>query len=118
MNRTHAYWLCQTAGWGLLYGVNIAAYPENWTPGEISTSLLNWSVGVGLATGVTHAFRLYAKRHGWTKMSLVRVLPRALVASVALAVLYVIVERIIYYPLGLVRSVANRRAAPPSRECD
>lgn len=86
MTRTHAYWICQLVGWGL-YGVATVAV-IGLNVGLTSELVINSSLSVLLGIGVTHAFRSFAHRAGWTSLPLAQLVPRALGACFVLAVVY------------------------------
>ncbi|MCS3665264.1 LytS/YehU family sensor histidine kinase [Salinibacter ruber] len=112
MDRTRAYWLCQVAGWSLFHGLQLSVHTENWAPGEIQTTLLTWALRVALGIGLTHAFRAYARRHGWTRLSLKQLVPRSVAASVVVGVLFTGLK-ILPVLLGPLRRVARSRIDPP-----
>ena len=68
MTRTRAYWLCQIVGWTFVAGLSQVTHPQNWAPGEVQTTLLTWVLGAAVAIGLTHAFRIVARRRGWTRL--------------------------------------------------
>ncbi len=112
MDRTRAYWLCQVAGWSLFHGLQLSVHTENWAPGEIQTTLLTWALRVALGIGLTHAFRAYARRHDWTRLSLKQLVPRGVAASVVVGVLFTGLK-ILPVLLGPLRRVARSRIDPP-----
>lgn len=86
--RTHVYWLCQLAGWGawtamsVLYALSYDGPPRaGWTYALTSGWLLVASIGW------SHGYRAVIRWRGWLAMSPARVLPRAILASIVLAVL-------------------------------
>jgi len=112
MDRTRAYWLCQIAGWSLFHGLQLSVHTENWAPGEIQTTLLTWALRVALGIGLTHAFRAYARRHDWTRLSLKQLVPRGVAASVVVGALFTGLK-ILPVLLGPLRRVARSRIDPP-----
>ena len=112
MDRTRAYWLCQVAGWSLFHGLQLSVHTENWAPGEIQTTLLTWALRVALGIGLTHAFRAYARRHDWTRLSLKHLVPRGVAASVVVGALFTGLK-ILPVLLGPLRRVARSRIDPP-----
>lgn len=83
MNTSRAYWACQLLGWGL-YGSSqvynaMATLPVPWERVVLEITVLNLA-----AIGLTQLLRVFMLRRGWTKLSMRRLLPRALVASVLL----------------------------------
>ncbi|WP_263788089.1 sensor histidine kinase [Salinibacter grassmerensis] len=114
MNRTRTYWLCQVAGWSVL-GIALGIHPENWAPGEIQTTLLSWLLGTALGIGLTHAFRAYAKRHGWTRLPLKQLVPRGVTAAVVIGGLFTSFK-LLFVALGPLGRVAHNRAEPSLAE--
>jgi hypothetical protein len=81
---SRGYWTCQLLGWGL-WGASqaysaIATLPVPWARVLLDITLLNVA-----AVGLTQVLRAFMLRRGWTKLNTVGLLPRLLVASVALA---------------------------------
>ena len=81
---SRGYWTCQLLGWGL-WGASlaysaIATLPVPWARVLLDITLLN-----AAAVGFTQVLRGFMLRRGWTKLSMVGLLPRLLVASVLLA---------------------------------
>jgi hypothetical protein len=112
MDRTRAYWLCQVAGWTLFFGIQMSLSPDNWASGEVRTTLLTWALRVSLGIGLTHAIRAFVKRHGWTSLSLKRLLPRAAITAVVGGSFFIGVENALI-ALSPMRRVAHHRADPP-----
>ena len=110
MTRTRAYWLCQIVGWTFVAGLSQVTHPQNWAPGEVQTTLLTWVLGAAVAIGLTHAFRIVARRRGWTRLSIRQLIPRGLAASVVLGVLSE-GARAGLVASGLLRLTANDRAS-------
>ena len=81
MARRRTYWICQLGGWlafaaaGLLV---VDSVDERY--------LLTFSGGAAIAIAWTHAYRALICRRRWVQLSLLRVLPRVLVASTACGV--------------------------------
>jgi Histidine kinase len=78
------YWTCQLLGWGL-WGASqsysaIATLPVPWARVLLDIALLNVA-----AVGLTQVLRAFMLHRGWTKLNMVGLLPRLLVASVVLA---------------------------------
>jgi uncharacterized membrane protein len=84
LNRTHAYWICQIGGWTLVSSISL--FLINWKAEGGWDILLNQGVSIALAVGLTHAFRAYARRAGWLDLSLTRLAPRVVAATLVLSV--------------------------------
>jgi hypothetical protein len=86
-SRQTAYWACQLGGWGLFFLLNVVV--------SQGYAALTWTGVFGYATlsaaGVllTHGYRAYIRRHGWTALPVRRLLRRAIAANLFLAVLLV-----------------------------
>lgn len=87
MNRTHAYWICQVGGWGLIQLVSGIVVGIN--TGFTGQLLLNHSVSVALGITVTHGFRVFSRKAHWTDLSLEQLMPRVLAATLLLSSAYV-----------------------------
>ena len=112
MDRTRAYWLCQVAGWTLFFGIQMSLSPDNWASGEVRTTLLTWALRVSLGIGLTHAIRAFVRRHGWTRLSLKRLIPRTAITAVVGGSSFIGVESVLV-ALSPLRRVAHHRADPP-----
>jgi signal transduction histidine kinase len=88
MTRTHAYWTCQIGGWTLYVTISFFVIGLNADEGFSTSMLLNHVATGVLGIGVTHAFRLFVHRVGWTDLSLRRLVPRLLGATAVMSVLY------------------------------
>lgn len=106
MNRTRAYWTCQITGWSLYAIGSFVALGLNIERGFSWPGMINHVVTAGLGLGVTHAFRSFAHRTGWTELSLRRLVPRVLGAAVILSIVYVALGDLLAV-LGLVDIVAQ-----------
>ena len=112
MSRTRAYWLCQIAGWSLPGGIDLFSHSENWAPGEVHITALAWVVYTAIGIGCTHALRTYVKRQKWAHLPLSQLVPRGLVASIALGALATACK-VALSAFGLLRIPAHSRADPP-----
>jgi Putative regulator of cell autolysis len=86
MDRTQAYWICQFGGWGL-YGLLTAVVfglQVGWNVHLVTNTASAMVVGIG----VTHAFRAFVHRTGWTDRALKTLVPRIIAACLVLALLY------------------------------
>lgn len=82
--RPRLYWILQIGGWsafGLLGGV-LATVFGKFKPIIIPIEII---VAGSLLLG-SHLLRLYLRRHGWTRLSLPRLLPRLLLGNLLVAV--------------------------------
>lgn len=89
MSRTQAYWICQVGGWTLYAAVSFFVLGLNIEEGFSTSALVNHVATGVLGLGVTHAFRTFAHRMGWTDLSLRRLAPRLLGAVVIMSVIYI-----------------------------
>ncbi|MEP6885918.1 MAG: sensor histidine kinase [Gammaproteobacteria bacterium] len=84
-NSRRAYWLCQCAGWGFYTAarwyaaVTLVHLP--WARVTVELLLLD-----GTALVLSHWLRAFVGRHRWNRLGMRRMVPRALAASVVLAV--------------------------------
>ncbi|GIV60590.1 histidine kinase [Rhodocaloribacter litoris] len=81
--RRRAYWSCQVGGWSCYTAVNIvvAGLFQPPTPAIVLSNVLLGTLGLGL----THAYRSFIRRRRWLQRPLPQVVPRVLLASLALA---------------------------------
>ena len=86
MNRTQAYWICQLAGWGLycLLTTLVIGLQIGWDVRLIINTAPSMIFGIG----VSHAFRTFVHRAGWTDLSLRQLVPRVVGACLVLSVVY------------------------------
>src|SRR5262245_19382659 len=86
MNRKRAYWLCQVAGWSLYaaagMAIGFAFMSFSWR--YAAAVLINVSMGLAL----THAWRWWMRRRNWLRLSLWALVPRVVLTSAALAVVW------------------------------
>lgn len=84
MTRNQIYWCCQLGGWLTVACV----YFLTSLMGEVATSVMRLALVYGansmVALACTHAYRAVIRRWGWARLPLLRLLPRALVASLGL----------------------------------
>lgn len=79
--RTRIYWTCQLAGWlsaaalYLFYMLYGGTELEPWQP------VIGYASSAVVAIACTHAYRSWLRHRSWRALSPVRLLPRALVAS-------------------------------------
>ncbi|AMR29285.1 hypothetical protein A0257_20745 [Hymenobacter psoromatis] len=81
--RPGLYWALQVMGWtlyGVLGGV-LASIFGRFTPSLIGVEI----IVAGTLLGCSHLLRLYARRHKWVALSLAALLPRLLLAHLAIA---------------------------------
>ncbi|MGE5802358.1 MAG: sensor histidine kinase [Gemmatimonadota bacterium] len=81
------YWACQVAGWSLyaLIGGGVPTLYGGLRWPVVARAL----VGATLGLGLTHYLRRHIQRNGWLRLSLRRLIPRILAASVVIAVVMV-----------------------------
>jgi hypothetical protein len=74
------YWTCQATAW-LAYGVAVAV-PYLLRPTLPAGKLMAYSLGLAVLGLVeTHGLRAYAKRNGWDRLEVRRVVPRVVLSS-------------------------------------
>ena len=79
-----AYWLCQIFGWGLnTLGQTVTAMSRDNAGPTLRVVFEVVSINV-IALLLTHLLRGYIKRHRWDALRIAALVPRVLVASVAL----------------------------------
>lgn len=103
MNRKHAYWLCQVAGW-LLYaviGIVIGVAFQSFSWRYVAAALMNVAVGFAL----THLWRWWILKHGWLNLSLRELLPRIILTSVWLAIVWLGFSMIVSLLLSRLSSI-------------
>ena len=79
MRKPSPYWSCQAAGWSL-YALGVA------TPylmrGEAAGPMLLYTAALSLmGLAQTHALRHYARKHGWERFDVLRLVPRVIASS-------------------------------------
>jgi LytS/YehU family sensor histidine kinase len=85
---------------------------ENWAGGELSVTALNWALRVAVGIGVTHLFRVYAKRHEWADLPLFQLVLRGLAATVVLGACSTALKMVPPL-LEVLPRTAHTRANPP-----
>jgi hypothetical protein len=89
-----SYWLCQAGGWGGLMGATALFIGINrdlqWTELLVTVAVIIGIFG-GLGVGLTHAFRIYAKKHEWTSLPPSQLVTRAAAAAVLLGSTYILI---------------------------
>ncbi len=101
--KNSIYWLCQIFGWALyitllvgliiIFGGNEAL--------TTSTFIIQFIIYLSLIT-VSHLFRLYIRKNKWLDLSAKKIIPRALVGTLIMAVVaQTIVHLIIYHLINL-----------------
>ena len=81
---SRGYWTCQLLGWGL-YSASLAYSAIVTLPAPAPRVLLEFAVLSAAAIGLTQLTRIFMLRNGWTKLGMLALLPRLLVASLILA---------------------------------
>jgi hypothetical protein len=86
MKRRHAYWVCQVAGWATysLLSLGVVGLQVGYSWSLLARSLVPIALGMAL----THGYRAFVRRRQWLDLSLVRLVPRVLGATGALAVVF------------------------------
>ena len=102
-NKLLIYWLCQILGWGLyltllvglivIFGGNDAL--------NTSTFIIQLIIYFSLIL-VSHLFRIYVKKKNWLELKAWRIVPRAIVGTLIMAILVqTIVHLLIYHVVKL-----------------
>ncbi|MFB6273563.1 MAG: sensor histidine kinase [Salinibacter sp.] len=94
------YWICQALGWGLLGVGNTMVninQEGNWR--DIGgDAVFAFVAVVGVGVGLTHIFRVFAKRRGWANLSPRKLAPRIIVSALLLGSIYVLPAFPTYVP--------------------
>lgn len=106
MDRTTAYWTCQIAGWTLYATGSFIVLGLNIDGGFSWTGFVNHFLTGALGILVTHAFRGFAHRAGWTDLSLRALIPRVIGAALGLGVVFVTLGDALAL-LGLIEVIAQ-----------
>jgi hypothetical protein len=83
LQKAHLYWICQLGGWGAFLGFALLQLGED----------LNWRTGLDTALTMTslltftHYFRRFITKWGWLRILFGHLLPRIVLASLALSAL-------------------------------
>ncbi len=102
-NRLLIYWLCQIFGWGiyltLLVGlIIIFGGNEALTPSSIILQII---IYFSLIL-VSHLFRLYIRKNKWLELSAWKIVPRAIIGTLACAVIVqAIIHLLVYHVIAL-----------------
>jgi len=110
INRNRAYWLCQISGWLLYAAVGMAfsfAFQSfSWL--FVAAALVNTVIGLVF----THGWRWQMRERGWLRLPLRSLIPRVVLASTLLAVVWVglsfALNRLLFGPSDI---PANMRGA-------
>jgi hypothetical protein len=87
LDGARAYWTCQVAGWGFYL---VRQLPESHdTAGFRAGMMLEALFAACFGVVLTHGFRRFIAARGWLSLDRWALLPRALVAPVVLAVVFV-----------------------------
>lgn len=92
--RKAIYWSAQLLGWSLY--VLVAAiwnfFINELNPGVFKLLITSFFVGIGLS----HIYRLFIIRFRWVVLPLYKLIPRVLVATLALGVIFALLQAAIY----------------------
>lgn len=94
LKKSKTYWTCQVAGWGVYAVINLLL---GFVFGQVSGMAVA-SVGVlsGAGLALSHAYRAFVQRRGWVRLSLGRLVPRVLAASLMLSLTLNVLMRMVY----------------------
>lgn len=100
MPKNFLYWICQLLGWGS-YSALLLAMMVNFgggTPNMLEASIFQGFIGLCLLIA-SHLLRQIIRRHEWTKLSLKKLVPKILLATLLAAFLAQVVIHIFIYQL-------------------
>ena len=88
MEHERNYWVCQITGWSLytLSTVSLSAAFGVYSWSNFASQVL--SCGIGLV--LTHLFRIYIRRHGWLRLSLLSLVPRIIAFCIFGAIVWML----------------------------
>jgi hypothetical protein len=91
------YWLCQILFWSVQSGF-VLIFVLMYAPQGRATWKYFFIFGASAACAIlcTHAYRAYIRRNRWLTFSLLRILPRAIIASVMLGIIITIPEAAVW----------------------
>ena len=78
MQKTKLYWLCQFGGWG---GLMMTSFVAMTMLIPFLPALIANAVTIFLGVGLSHLFRNYVKRKEWKLLTIPKLVPRVLTAS-------------------------------------
>lgn len=89
VTRISTYWKIQLIGW-----ITASLY---WGISAYFTGIFLWKIGiadllfdVSIGIGLTHLYRNFALKKGWTKLSLKKLVPKIILAVLVLSLLYMV----------------------------
>lgn len=95
--KKRAYWRCQIIGWAGYSGVGlifIALFP----PGPPFWKwIVVYAAAAALALACSHAYRGFVRRHGWQRLSPLRLLPRVTMASIVVGTVITVLVSGVYW---------------------
>ncbi len=100
-DKIGTYWKFQLIGW-----ITASLY---WGFSAFFTGIFLWKIGLAdlifdvlIGIGLTHLYRNFALRKGWTKFSLKKLLPKIVLAVLVLSLLYMVLIAVKLYLIRLV----------------
>jgi two-component system LytT family sensor kinase len=97
--RTQFYWLSQMGGWGIFVLGNLVS---SRIQGQNLDNLYRAGLVVFLTgIGISHFFRMWIHYQGWKKLNVLSLIPRTLVASVAMSVLFITLNQLLQFDRGI-----------------
>ncbi|MFM9984046.1 MAG: hypothetical protein ACKVOK_02350, partial [Flavobacteriales bacterium] len=96
--RTQFYWLSQMGGWGIFVLGNLVS---SRIQGQNLDNLYRAGLVVFLTgIGITHFFRMWIHYQGWKRLSALSLIPRALLASVVMSMLFITLNKLLQFDSG------------------
>ena len=100
MSKRVIYWACQIFGWGIytLFLIGMMALFSGKGAINSSTLILQVIIYIGLII-FSHLFRLYIKRNNWMELTVVKLIPRALIGLLVTSIIFQAFIHLIIYHL-------------------
>lgn len=97
--RAQFYWLSQMVGWGIFVLGNLVS---SRIQGQNLDNLYRASLVVFLSgIGITHSFRILIHYQGWKKLNVLALIPRTLIASVVMSILFITLNTLLQFDDGV-----------------
>lgn len=97
--RAQFYWLCQMIGWGIFVLGNLVS---SRIQGQNLDNLYRAGLVVFLTgIGISHSFRALIHWWGWKKLNVLALIPRTLLASVVMSMLFITLNKLVQFDTGV-----------------